>query len=126
MIAALATLWQAALGAPWLALAAAVLTAMLLNVVTAAQRGATPGLRLAGLRLDGQGCAVCWELRRFGPLAALAFLGGIAELRAPGAGWIAAALIAAWTLLRAVQAEAGALPHDARTGIQVIAKEPAS
>lgn len=119
VIAALALAWYVALGAPWLALAAGTLNAMVLNLFALQSRAATPGLHVMGFHLAGAGCAPCWELRRLGPLAALAVLGWVAELRAPGAGWIAAALIATWTGLRALQAEGEDMPYDTAAGLTV-------
>ncbi len=117
VVAALALAWYVALGAPWLALAAGTLNAIVLNLFSLQTRAATPGLHVMRFRLVGDGCAPCWELRRLGPLAALALLGWVAETRAPGAGWIAAALIVIWTGLRALQAEADEMPHDIAAGL---------
>lgn len=106
---------------------------MILSAVLLGRNRRTPGKRLAGLRVAGQGCAMCREARRLGPfvvLGALTFamgalpastLSGLAH--APvwvlilGGGAIFA-YFAGFFLLPLIRWR-GAMPYDRKTGFEV-------
>ncbi len=99
-----------------------LLWALLLVLMTLGLQGVTPGKRWLKLRLEGQGCLICRELRRLGWALALgleALLYGL--VAAP----LTSALLALGVILLAVQivwpvlTRAPEFPHNRATDLQV-------
>ncbi|MEH6829304.1 MAG: RDD family protein [Sulfitobacter sp.] len=110
------------------------LVLIILSAVFIARSGQTPGKRLAGLRVQGQGCAMCREVRRLGLFV---LFGGISMASGllskdmiTGAAqvpvWLvlifglvlftAFVAVYIWPLIR----WRGAMPYDRATGFEVV------
>ena len=89
----------------------------------------TPGKALAGLKLTGQGCLACRELRRLGPILAIGGLGwATAFLNAPSSLMTSGAitLFLTWYYLWPLARWTGAHRWDAATGLTVTKAAPSS
>lgn len=114
-----------------------VLVPLLLLIASAmfiARTGWTPGKRVAGLRVQGEGCAICRELRRLGVFVVFG-LGALvlsmapmlpAEILAAAPAWMFVAggiailavfgALYVWPMIR----WRGAMPYDRATGFEVV------
>lgn len=112
-------------------------TLLILLLVSAylTTRGLTsPGKWLLGLRIRGEGCALCRELRRFGPLLILSALTITVSILPVGAqavlftkysllfiiGWWACALLIMAYYLRSLIRGDGQGPWNRKTGFEVL------
>ncbi|QUJ75418.1 RDD family protein [Sulfitobacter albidus] len=111
------------------------LVLMLASALLLARRGRTPGKRLTGLRITGQGCAMCREVRRLGPFVllgigstvlsvlppdSLADLPPMAQIWVYVGGGVIVLLAFVWLYVWPLLRWRGAMPYDRATGFRVV------
>ncbi|KNG94176.1 hypothetical protein [Pseudaestuariivita atlantica] len=107
----------------WPGWALGLLVYLFLSLATIRLARTTPGLFASGLRLTGDGCAVCRELRRIGPFIVLAALGWGAEAIHPWLGYGVLGIALFLLNWRAGEMSGGVLPFDTATGFGIARRD---